>query len=138
MITPKKLKQLHDWMSALSIREEDLDETFILGSGSGGQKVNKTNSCVSLKHLPSGIVIKCQQERSREMNRYYARQRLCEKIDFLKQQEKSRREQAREKIRRQKKRRTRRMKENMLENKRRQAKLKKTRSKQYISTEPRT
>ena len=47
----------------------------------GGQKINKTSSCVYLKHLPTGIEIKCQQGRSREMNRYYARKELCQRLE---------------------------------------------------------
>jgi len=67
-------------MKQLGIDEDDLIEKFILGSGKGGQKVNKTSSCVYLKHLPTGIEVKCQQGRSRELNRYVARYELCEKF----------------------------------------------------------
>lgn len=67
-------------MDLLSVREEDLEERFILGSGSGGQKINKTSSCVYLKHLPTGHEVQCQESRSREKNRALARERLC---DFL-------------------------------------------------------
>ncbi len=105
-------------MVRLGIREEDLLEKFILGSGSGGQKINKTSSCVYLKHLPTGIEIKCQRERSREMNRFLARRELCEKLEEKIFQEKSKRQQEIEKIRRQKRRRSRRSKEKMLEGKR--------------------
>lgn len=65
-------------LKRMGIREEDLEERFILGSGSGGQKINKTSSCVYLKHLPSGREITCQDTRSREKNREIARTRLCE------------------------------------------------------------
>jgi len=105
-------------MTELGVREEDLIEKFILGSGSGGQKINKTSSCVYLKHIPTGIEIKCQRERSRELNRFYARRELCEKIEELKFQEKSKKQQESEKIRRQKRRRSRRSKEKMLQGKR--------------------
>ena len=94
MITPAKWQQLYNWMTGLNIHEEDLLEKFILGSGAGGQKINKTSSCVWIKHLPTGMMIKCQQERSRELNRYFARYRLCEKIDFLIKKEKSQHQQA--------------------------------------------
>ena len=67
-------------MAALGIRHEDLEERFVLGSGKGGQKVNKTHSAVYLKHLPTGIEVKCQQERSRELNRFFARRLLVEKM----------------------------------------------------------
>jgi len=61
MITRDKWQQLYVRMFSLGIHEEDITEKFILGSGSGGQKINKTNSCVWLKHEPTGIIIKCQK-----------------------------------------------------------------------------
>jgi len=129
MITPKKWLQLQHWMISLDVQEEDLLEKFILGSGSGGQKINKTSSCVWMKHIPSGFTVKCQQERSREMNRYFARIRLCEKIDLFLKREKSKKQQAIEKIRRQKKRRSRRTKQKMLDDKQYQSKRKQARKK---------
>ncbi len=81
MITKEKLEKLEKWMEDLSIKDDDLIEKFILGSGSGGQKINKTSSCVYLKHIPTGIEIKCQKERSRELNRYVARKELCNRIE---------------------------------------------------------
>ena len=87
-------------MEKLGILDEDLVEKFIRGSGSGGQKVNKTASCVYLKHEPSGIEIKCQQDRSRVMNRYIARKELCEQLEEKAEGVKSKRQQLQEKIRR--------------------------------------
>lgn len=107
MVGKEKTEKLYKEMGDLSLREEDLIERFILGSGAGGQKINKTSSCVYLKHLPTGIEIKCQKERSRELNRYYARKELCAKIKELFRKEESERIREREKIRRQKKRRSR-------------------------------
>lgn len=129
MIVPDKWQQLYVRMSRLGISEEDLSEKFILGSGAGGQKINKTSSCVWIKHLPTKLTVKCQSGRSQEMNRYYARQRLCEKIAEVLQIEKTKRQQAIEKVRRQKKRRTRRTKEKMLADKHHQTKRKSTRKK---------
>jgi protein subunit release factor B len=120
-ITARKEKQLQDLMGRLKIREEDLVEKFIRGSGSGGQKINKTSSCVYLLHRPTGIEIKCQRERSQAMNRFFARRELCEKIAEKIEGEKSARRKAQEKIRRQKRRRSRRAKERMLEAKRKQS-----------------
>ncbi len=68
-------------MERLQVREEDLVERFIRGSGPGGQKINKTASCVYLKHEPSGIEVQCQQERSRERNRVVAREWLCQRLE---------------------------------------------------------
>ena len=78
MVTNDKWDKLAEWMEKLHINEDDFIEKFILGSGKGGQKLHKTASTVYLKHIPSGIEIKCQESRSREDNRYFARVRLCE------------------------------------------------------------
>jgi protein subunit release factor B len=117
MVCKGKSDELEKRMLLLGIREDDLVEKFILGSGSGGQKINKTSSCVYLKHIPSGIEIKCQQERSRDLNRYIARRELCKRIEERDQNIVSEKEQAIAKIRRQKKRRTRRSQEKMLQDK---------------------
>ncbi|ROV91167.1 hypothetical protein VSDG_07890 [Cytospora chrysosperma] len=61
--------------------EEEITEAYLKGSGPGGQKINKTNSAVQLKHIPTGIVVKCQDTRSRSQNRKLAREHLAEKID---------------------------------------------------------
>lgn len=93
-------------------------EKFILGSGSGGQKINKTSSCVYLKHLPTGIEIKCQANRSREMNRYHARKELCDRLDEIRLGKASAKQQEFEKIRRQKRQRSRRSKQRSVADKR--------------------
>lgn len=111
-------------MEALKIQEMDLRERFIRGSGSGGQKINKTSSCVYLMHVPSGIEVKCQQARSQSLNRFLARRELCEQLRERIEGEKSKRQQAREKIRRQKRRRSRRQKARMLDDKRKQGEKK--------------
>lgn len=132
MLPRKKWQQLHVQMFSLGIREDDLIEKFILGSGSGGQKINKTSSCVWLKHIPSGMMIKCQKERSREMNRYIARKRLCEKLDMRQNKEKSAKEQLIAKIRRQKRRRSKKAKEKMLKNKKHRSSQKSLRQKPML------
>ncbi|MBI5272605.1 MAG: peptide chain release factor-like protein [Chlamydiia bacterium] len=119
-----KEQELVHRMESLGIREEDLLEKFILGSGSGGQKINKTSSCVYLKHLPSGIEVKCQKDRSRNLNRTLARRALCDKLEELILQEKSKRHQAIEKIRRQKRRRSRRTQEKLIAAKRHRGDIK--------------
>jgi protein subunit release factor B len=128
MITREKWQQLHVRMFSLGIHEDDLIEKFILGSGSGGQKINKTSSCVWLKHEPTGITVKCQKERSRELNRYFARQRLCEKVDAQKNKAKSEHKQALSKIKRQKRKRSKRAKEKMLADKKHRAVRKRNRT----------
>lgn len=124
MISKEKQDALLNKMHELQISEMDLVEKFILGSGKGGQKINKTSSCVYLKHIPTGIEIKCQRDRSRELNRYYARKELCERIAEKTQKQQSEKQQAFEKIRRQKRRRSRRSKEKMLADKKELSKKK--------------
>lgn len=117
-ITAEKRQALEERMARLGIQEKDLVEKFVLGSGSGGQKLNKTSSCVFLQHATSGLEIKCQRERSRELNRFIARRELCERMEERILGQQSARQQANEKIRRQKRRRSRRQKERVLEDKR--------------------
>lgn len=109
-----KWEELKARMGRLGLHEGDLVEKFILGSGSGGQKINKTSSCVYLKHNPSGIEIKCQKTRSRDLNRLYARRELCKRLEERIFQEKSERRTRIEKVRRQKRKRSRRAQEKVL------------------------
>lgn len=127
MITQEKHERVRIRMEELDVREEDLDEHFIRGSGKGGQKVNKTSSCVQLIHRPSGIEIRCQKTRSQADNRYWARRDLCERIEEIVLGEKSAKQQAMEKIRRQKRRRSRRAKARMLDSKTKQSTKKRLR-----------
>ena len=105
-------------MSSLGIKESDLRELFILSSKKGGQKVNKTSACVYLKHIPTGIEVKCQIERSQAMNRFFARRMLCEKIENIRLSKQSAEQQRIAKIRRQKRKRSKRAKDKMLAAKR--------------------
>ncbi|NQY74826.1 MAG: peptide chain release factor-like protein [Candidatus Margulisbacteria bacterium] len=114
-------------MAALDITEEEIVEKFILGSGKGGQKVNKTASCVYIKHIPTGIEIKSQKSRGRELNRFYVRRLLCDKIEEIKLGKASRKQQEIEKIRRQKRKRSKRAKEKVLADKSKKSDKKVTR-----------
>jgi protein subunit release factor B len=120
-ISTGKQAALAEAMRKLGIREADLVEQFTLGSGPGGQKINKTSSCVQLRHLPTGIAVKCQRARQRELNRFLARRELCDRLEEKILGEASRKRMEVEKIRRQKRRRSRRQKARMLEDKRHQA-----------------
>ncbi|WBW70564.1 mitochondrial aminoacyl-tRNA hydrolase Pth3 [Schizosaccharomyces osmophilus] len=71
------------------INEEEIEELFVRGSGPGGQKINKTSIVSQLKHIPTGITVRCQETRSREQNRKIARKRLAEKVDEFKHGENS-------------------------------------------------
>ncbi|MCJ1406390.1 hypothetical protein MMC19_000455 [Ptychographa xylographoides] len=73
-----------------TVSEHDLTESFLKGSGPGGQKINKTSSAVQLKHLPTGLVIKSQATRSRSQNRKIARTLLAEKLEVLEKGDESR------------------------------------------------
>ena len=123
-----KEKALVEKFQALNIREDDIAETFIRSSGKGGQHVNKTSTCVYLKHLPTGIEVKCQQERSQSLNRYRARVVLAKKIEQLIKGSESEEIQRIEKIRRQKRKRSKRAKEKMLSDKKIVSEKKKLRS----------
>jgi len=80
-VSEKKEKELLEKMKELGIKEEDLIEKFVLSSGKGGQKRNKTSTCVYLKHIPTGIEVKCEKTRSQSLNRFFARRILVEKIE---------------------------------------------------------
>lgn len=126
-ITQKKIDEIKKMMGNLNIQENDLTEKFILASGKGGQKIQKTSSCVYLKHIPTGLEIKCQKDRQRETNRYLARKMLCEKIKEKSFHEKSEKQKLTEKIRRQKQRKTRKQKQKMIEGKRHLSQIKQLR-----------
>ncbi|KAM0504981.1 hypothetical protein ACHAP8_002374 [Fusarium lateritium] len=70
--------------------ESEIEESYVKGSGPGGQKINKTNSAVQLKHIPTGIVVKSQATRSRDQNRKYARELLAQRVDELRNGDQSR------------------------------------------------
>jgi protein subunit release factor B len=99
-------------MAALGLSEQDLQEKFLHSSGPGGQNVNKTASCVYLRHITSGLEVKMQRERSQALNRYYARKRLCELIEQQRLGATSPAALKAERIRKQKQRRRRRSRQN--------------------------
>jgi peptide chain release factor len=80
-VSEEKNRWLQAKMEGLGIQEKDIEEKFIRSSGRGGQKVNKTSSCVYLRHLPTGIEVKCMRERSQSLNRFLARRELLSRIE---------------------------------------------------------
>jgi peptide chain release factor len=114
-VSLEKDAALRERMEQLGVREEEFHETFIRSSGPGGQKVNKTSSCVHIVHLPTGLSAKCQQERSQSLNRFIARRILLDRIERLRTGIVKAERMRVEKIRRQKRRRSRRSQEKMLE-----------------------
>ena len=115
-------------MESLGIREADIEEKFIRSSGKGGQKVNKTSTCVYLKHIPTNIEVKCQRERYQAINRYLARKILVGKVETMIRGKESEEQQKIAKIRRQKRKRSKKAKMKMLEDKKKRAQKKKDRS----------
>jgi len=114
-VNSEKEKALADKMNRLGIKEQDLIEHFVRSQGKGGQNVNKVASAVYLKHVPSGVEVKCQQERSQVLNRFLARRLLVDKIETMILGKKSAEQSRIEKIRRQKRKRSKRAKEKMLQ-----------------------
>lgn len=127
MPAPLDSDALQKRMNALGLREEDLEERFIRGAGPGGQKINKTSSTVVITHLPTGMEVRCQRERSQLANRHWARVELCDRVESQRNAERLAKKQAREKKRRQNRPRPRGVKERILKGKRQRSDLKKKR-----------
>ena len=106
-VSEEKNRWLKAKMELLGVGEQDLDERFVHASGRGGQHVNKSSSCVYLKHLPSGLEVKCMESRSQSLNRFLARRYLLEKVEALNGGS-TKKDLAAEKLKRQKARRKRR------------------------------
>ena len=92
-VSSEKEKAIRKKLDDLGIYEKDIRELFVRSHGKGGQKVNKTSTCVYLRHIPTGIEVKCRKARTQGLNRYYARVLLFNKIDRLIKGRKSEEEQ---------------------------------------------
>lgn len=79
-VSEEKNRQLTELMALVGLREDDLDEQFVRSSGAGGQHVNKSATCVYLRHIPTGIEVKCMRDRSQSVNRFIARRELAGKL----------------------------------------------------------
>lgn len=128
-VSPEKEAALRAKMERLGIREADLEENFIRSGGKGGQNVNKVETCVYLKHLPTGLEVKCQEGRSQSLNRFLARRILTDKIEGVQLGRQSAERARIEKIRRQKRKRSKRAKEKMLAAKHHRSAIKQGRQK---------
>ncbi len=128
-VSAEKEKAIAQRMLELGVSESDLNETFVRSSGPGGQKVNKTSSCVHLLHVPTGLAVKCQRERSQSLNRHLARRLLLDKIETAQKGFVEEEKEKIEKIRRQKRKRSRRAKEKILTDKHHQTEKKVLRGK---------
>lgn len=118
-VSERAAAELLQRCAATGLRETDLEEKFVRSSGPGGQNVNKVSTCVHLRHLPTGLTVRCQSERSQARNRFLARRRLADKLEELRTGLVRARQAAAEKLRRQKRKRSARAKAKMLDAKRR-------------------
>ncbi|MBU0549685.1 MAG: peptide chain release factor-like protein [Candidatus Omnitrophota bacterium] len=125
----KKGKMLKSAISNFVLNEKDIIEKFIRSAGPGGQNVNKTSTCVYLRHIPSGIEVKCQRERSQALNRALARKLLVKKIEALILRKVFEERKRIEKARRQKRKKSKAAKLKILEVKRRHSQKKRLRAK---------
>ncbi|MFQ5963315.1 MAG: peptide chain release factor family protein [Candidatus Scalinduaceae bacterium] len=123
-VSPKKERELLKRMQQLNVSMDDIEEKFVRSSGPGGQKTNKTSSCVSLRHIPTGITVKCQQERSQTLNRFLARRRLLDQIERMQKGFVAEERERIEKIRQQKRKRSKRTKEKIMAIKHKQSEKK--------------
>ncbi len=126
-VSSEKEKILDEKMESLGIKKTDIIERFVRSQGHGGQKVNKTSTCVYLKHIPTGIEVKCQKERSQSLNRFLARRILMNKVENMILGRESEEQKRIEKIKRQKRKRSKKAKEKVLKLKHLQSEKKKDR-----------
>ena len=111
-------------MDHLGIRESDLEESFVRSGGPGGQNVNKVSTCVVLKHLPTGLTVRCQAERSQAQNRHAARCLLVRKLEARAREKRNAEARSAAKIKLQKRKRSRGSKEEVLKSKRERSEIK--------------
>jgi protein subunit release factor B len=128
-VSPAKAQALAGRFQRLGIHESDIEEHFIRSRGKGGQNVNKVATCVVLRHRPTGILVRCEQERSQGLNRFHARQLLADKIERQLRGRASAEAARIARLRRQKRRRSRRAKEKMLTAKHARSEIKALRAK---------
>lgn len=80
-ITPAKVQALRERIARLGLDLRLVDEQFTRGSGNGGQKINKTSNAVQLRYPALGLVVKCQRERKRSLNRFLALRELVDEVE---------------------------------------------------------
>jgi protein subunit release factor B len=117
-VSLKKQEELNKIFKKYGIKESDIEEKFVRSPGKGGQNVNKVSTAVYLKHLPTGVAVKCCKERTQGINRFFARRLLAKKIEEKILGKMSEKRQEIEKIRRQKRKRSKHAKEKILKEKR--------------------
>ncbi len=80
-ITPAKVEALKARIARLGIDLRIIEEQFVRGGGKGGQKINKTSNAVLLKYPPLSLIVRCQRERKRSLNRFIALRELVDEIE---------------------------------------------------------
>ncbi|HTV63730.1 MAG TPA: peptide chain release factor-like protein [Verrucomicrobiae bacterium] len=128
-VSAEKEAQLVRRMEGLGVREADIEESFVRSGGHGGQNVNKTSTCVMLRHRPTGLQVKCQATRQQGLNRFLARRLLLDKIEERQRGFVAAKRDEIERIRRQKRKRSRRARNRMLADKAHQSEKKAGRGK---------
>jgi protein subunit release factor B len=122
-------KSIERRLGAIGLRASDVDERFVLGAGHGGQKLQKTSSCVWLRHRPTGVEARCQTQRSQSANRELAWADLCEKLEKLRRAEEARKRDEWERDRRRNRQKSHGQKARMVDSKRHRAAIKSGRGK---------
>ena len=117
-------KAIEARLAALGARASDVDERFILGSGHCGQKLQKTSSCVWLRHRPTGVETRCQRERSQSANRELAWTELCAKLEERQRAERAKQTNEREQAHRRNRQKSRGQKIRMIQSKKHRAGIK--------------
>lgn len=112
---------------SLGVQPDEVEETFIRGSGAGGQKINKTSSTVRLRHRPTGVDVRCQRERNQSVNRQLAWAELADRLQARQQAIAGAALAERELQRRRKRQKSRGQKARMIESKKHRAKIKQAR-----------
>lgn len=124
MIGRDSIRRVLERLASLKVAREDLEETFVRGRGHGGQKINKTSSTVRLRHLPTGVEVVCQEERSLSRNRYLARVLLADKLEQRQKNSVQLRQAAASKARARKGKRSEGLKREMIKTKRLRSRIK--------------
>jgi len=119
--------QIEQRLAALGVTPAEVDESFVRGTGPGGQKINKTSSTVMLRHRPTGVEVRCQAGRSQAANREQAWATLCAKLEERRRAARAAAKTERERERRRRRPKSAAQKRRMVDDKRRRSRVKQQR-----------